>query len=317
MVKAVLFNSFLSNKMFEYNSTPSWSENSTLQSINLLNDILHNNKSVSDDVLINIVRDVFIKEPPPFDKEYRFDKKPWAKTINGQIGVPPIVDKILAQKQNGFFIEAGAHDGEHFSNTLFFELKRNYTGLLIEPSRKFDTLIQRNRKAKCLNVCLATKPFPHEVDFLDCAEIGGIKGEIKGWQAEEVNNTAPVIKATCLPLYTILSAVGNPVVDYFSLDIEGAELAVLKTIPWDKVDIKILSIEVGENGRDPNEINKFMQKSGYTLVIQMLGKLDNIYVRSDFLSPVFGRDQNPRLLKKRDFLGLRTFWTFKPSDLFE
>ena len=239
MVKSVLFNSFPSNKMFEYNSTPSWSENSTLQSINLLNDILHNNKSVSDDVLINIVRDVFIKGPPPFDKEYRFDKKPWAKTINGPIGVPPIVDKILAQKQNGFFIEAGAHDGEHFSNTLFFELKRNYTGLLIEPSRKFDTLIQRNRKAKCLNVCLATKPFPHEVDFLDCAEIGGIKGEIKGWQAEEVNNTAPVIKATCLPLYTILSAVGNPVVDYFSLDIEGAELAVLKTIPWDKISLVI------------------------------------------------------------------------------
>ena len=132
-----------------------------------------------------------------------------------------------------------------------------------------------------------------------------------------MNNTAPVIKAICLPLYTVLSAVGNPVVDYFSLDIEGAELAVLKTIPWDKVDIKILSIEVGENGRDPNEINKFMQKSGYTLVIQMLGKLDNIYVHSDLRSPVFGPDQKPRLLKKRDFLDLRTFWTFKPSDLFE
>jgi len=27
-------------------------------------------------------------------------------------------------------------------------------------------------------------------------------------------------------------------IDYFSLDVEGAELAILKTIPWDKVDIK-------------------------------------------------------------------------------
>ena len=30
-------------------------------------------------------------------------------------------------------------------------------------------------------------------------------------------------------------ALGNPHVDYFSLDIEGAELAMLKTLPWDKI----------------------------------------------------------------------------------
>ena len=38
-----------------------------------------------------------------------------------------------------------------------------------------------------------------------------------------------------MPLYTILLAMGNPTVHYFSLDIEGAEFPVLKTIPWDKV----------------------------------------------------------------------------------
>ena len=32
-------------------------------------------------------------------------------------------------KRNGFYIESGAHDGEQFSNTLFFEVKRNYTGM--------------------------------------------------------------------------------------------------------------------------------------------------------------------------------------------
>lgn len=42
----------------------------------------------------------------------------------------------------------------------------------------------------------------------------------------------------CFPLYSMLLAVGNPTVDYMSLDIEGAELAVLRSIPWDKVDIR-------------------------------------------------------------------------------
>lgn len=295
-INAVIFNYFFSPQILEHNSSSYWFENGTLRYTDLLNGILHESKNVSEDVLLNIVRDVFIKGPPPFNKKYSFDKNP-LENINGQIGVPPIVDKILGKKQKGFFIEAGAHDGEHLSNTLFFELKRNYTGLLIEPSSKFNTLIQRNRRAKCLNVCLATKPFPHEVDFLDCDEIGGIKGEIKGWAAEKVSTTATIIKATCIPLYTILSAVGNPTVDYFSLDIEGVELAVLKTIPWDNVDIKVLSIQVGENGRDPIELNKFMLTSGYTLVIEMLRNLDNIYVRNDLRSPIFGHDQKPRLMK--------------------
>ena len=47
-------------------------------------------------------------------------------------------------------------------------------------------------------------------------------------------------KALCLPLYSILLAMGNPTVDYFSLDVEGAELSILQAIPWDKVDIKVL-----------------------------------------------------------------------------
>ncbi len=47
------------------------------------------------------------------------------------------------------------------------------------------------------------------------------------------------IRLQCLPLYTILLAMGNPTVNYFSLDIEGAEFPVLKTIPWDKVDIQV------------------------------------------------------------------------------
>ena len=39
----------------------------------------------------------------------------------------------------------------------------------------------------------------------------------------------------CFPLYTLLLALGNPKVHYLSLDVEGPEISILKTIPWDKV----------------------------------------------------------------------------------
>lgn len=43
----------------------------------------------------------------------------------------------------------------------------------------------------------------------------------------------------CFPVYSILLAVNQTRVDFFSLDVEGHELLVLKTIPLHKVDIRV------------------------------------------------------------------------------
>lgn len=47
------------------------------------------------------------------------------------------------------------------------------------------------------------------------------------------------VDVQCFPLYTFLLALNRTTIDYFSLDVEGAELDVLQTIPWSKVDIKV------------------------------------------------------------------------------
>ena len=44
-----------------------------------------------------------------------------------------------------------------------------------------------------------------------------------------------VVDVQCLPLFTLLAAMDFPTVDFFSLDVEGAELGILQTIPWDQV----------------------------------------------------------------------------------
>ena len=51
------------------------------------------------------------------------------------------------------------------------------------------------------------------------------------------------IKVQCFPLYSILLAVGITKIDFFSLDVEGAEQIVLDSIPLDKVDIGLFVIE--------------------------------------------------------------------------
>ena len=48
--------------------------------------------------------------------------------LYGQFNQVTVVDRLLGRKEQGFFIEAGAFDGEFLSNTLFFEVMRSWSG---------------------------------------------------------------------------------------------------------------------------------------------------------------------------------------------
>ena len=48
------------------------------------------------------------------------------------------------------------------------------------------------------------------------------------------------IVVQCIPLYTVMLALGRTTVDFFSLDVEGNELDILRTLP-DDVIFKVMS----------------------------------------------------------------------------
>lgn len=54
----------------------------------------------------------------------------------------------------------------------------------------------------------------------------------------DVAHTGEHIRVQCLPLILYIAALGVKTIDYFSLDIEGNEIDVLETIPFNEVDIK-------------------------------------------------------------------------------
>ena len=88
-------------------------------------------------MILSVIKETYVVAPPPKELKYNFSKKSIKHIdINGQEKQPILVnEKIFKNKlNNGFFVEAGAWDGESFSNTLFFELKKNWTGLLVEPN---------------------------------------------------------------------------------------------------------------------------------------------------------------------------------------
>ena len=91
----------------------------------------------------------------------------------------------------------------------------------------------------------------------------------------------------CFPIYSVLLALGNPTIDLLSLDVEGPEFEILKSIPWDKVNIRVMLIEVVHLGKlfpgSEAELNEFLDEKGYRFYASL--GYDNIYVKKDFPIP--------------------------------
>ena len=103
---------------------------------------------------------------------YNFTKNP---DIKGQWGQAEALEKLFKGKKNGFFIEAGAYDGEHFANTLMFEMKHDWTGLLVEPNPdNYEKLKTKNRKAIITETCFSTEKEVVSVEFDAAGAVGGI-----------------------------------------------------------------------------------------------------------------------------------------------
>ena len=87
----------------------------------------------------------------------------------------------------------------------------------------------------------------------------------------------------CFPIYSILAALNFPTVDYFSLDIEGAEYEVLKTIPFHlpKLKIRLMGIETVHAGKifngTENDITNFMMEHNFEFAGQT--RLDKFFLR--------------------------------------
>ena len=126
----------------------------------------------------------------------------------------------------------------------------------------------KNRKAHILPHCLSTKK-QVEVVIFDIPQSpfsSGITVNENSWTFWPFN-TERRIQVQCFSLYSVLKALNNPHVDYFSLDIEGAEAVVLKTLPWNEINITLFTIEINHAGEtfpgSKEEIRHFMKKNGY------------------------------------------------------
>lgn len=213
-----------------------------------------------------------------------------------QDGQSLFIDKLLAGKTRGFYVEVGADDGENYSNTLFFERFRYWSGVLIEPNQEsFAKMKQLNRKAMLLNTCVSpsnlsepltfvVNPFEgHNTNFLgglsaylEMTQDGLLQAQYEKHFAGGDVYTPVVQTLRCSPLVDLLPD-SVDVIDYLSLDTEGSELEILKHLPFDQIQIDLISVDVSSitGVRRGDDIEQFMTTQGYRRIKQL--SHDDIY----------------------------------------
>ncbi|XP_066939335.1 protein Star-like isoform X2 [Macrobrachium rosenbergii] len=202
-----------------------------------------------DPRLIGYIRRELLKPPSPHP--YKLNRP---KEVHySQYNQSEFANKILNGMEDGFYIEVGASEGELFSNSLFFERRLGWRGLLIEPLKEiYDLLEKKNRKAYTINTALSTTPHASYVTFQPTPGFG---------THSHLSNSGIIVKG--IPLYSILRALDVKVVDFMSLDIEAFEVKVLKTIPWDKVTFRLMCIEVAHIPEGVDYLTEYLTDKGY------------------------------------------------------
>jgi FkbM family methyltransferase len=206
---------------------------------------------------------------------WRMYKKHSRRGRFARYGMDKKLESLLPHR-NGFYVELGANDGALASNSYYFELKKDWTGVLIEPSPNLYLSCLKRRGEKNYVFCNACVPFDYVDEYVTMKysdsmtisdsltlDIGDKSTFIQsGDKYLQPGERTFEFGAKAAPLNTLLDTANAPsLIDFLSLDVEGAELAVLQGIDFKKFNFKYMLIEC----REIDRLTDFLSPFGYVL----------------------------------------------------
>lgn len=169
-------------------------------------------------------------------------------------------------KRNGFFVEFGATEGVLLSNTWLLENEFGWAGICAEPNPNLYDKLKANRNCIVSDDCIAGET-GDEVDFILAEEYGAITDYADIDHHKDLRkayfNQGNVIKVKTISLDDFLEKHNAPkTIDYLSIDTEGNEFDILKEFPFDKWNIKLITVE--HNFTEQREkIKTLLESYGY------------------------------------------------------
>ena len=177
----------------------------------------------------------------------------------------------------GYFIEIGGNDGISQSNTKRLEIFEGWSGLLVEPFPGNYERMKLTRSKRTALVNAACVPFDFEGDTVELAfadlmtvstslssDLQDRQQHVESGQKWLRNNqSVQSFKATARTLNSILEENRAPKrIQFFSLDVEGAEIPVLEGVDHSEYRFDFLLVE----SRSPVALKGLLGRKNYEFV---------------------------------------------------
>jgi FkbM family methyltransferase len=179
-------------------------------------------------------------------------------------------NSIVSDINNCFFIEVGANNGKDLDPLYPFIIENKWSGILVEPNPDVFKELKQNYK---------------EIDnlfFEECViseKSGFIDFYYNGYNYTTLHNTLSydyakthfkenlrVVPTLSLTFDDLIEKYNLQKIDILMTDVEGYDLDLLKTFPFDKIKPKIIRseyIHVGHQNHTMEEMVNFLENKGY------------------------------------------------------
>lgn len=178
----------------------------------------------------------------------------------------------------GFFVDVGAFDGVHKSNTWMLEKALGWTGILVEPHPTYFGRLQGARSAKFDNRVVSSSTGRKVQLVLD--------GESTRLASGAAVAQGSIIVET-VSLDQLLTEHDAPKhIDYLSVDVEGHELQVLSGFPFMERSIGLVTAEHNFNTDSRAAVRELLESHGYVRVLSHLSRNEDWFVCSSLLARI-------------------------------
>jgi FkbM family methyltransferase len=184
-------------------------------------------------------------------------------------------------KNEGFFVEFGAADGIHLSNTYLLETEFSWKGILAEPARVWHERLRENRPNASIDIFCVWSDSNSILIFNETEnpELSTIAELSDHDDHEESRKYGHLYKVNTISLNDLLLKHNAPsYIDYLSIDTEGSEYEILKAFNFTDYNIAIISVE-HNYGPQREMIFRLLTSYGYIRKYESVSGFDDWYVK--------------------------------------
>jgi FkbM family methyltransferase len=199
-----------------------------------------------------------------------------------QEGEDMVLRKLFEQKSKGFYVDVGAHHPKRFSNTYFF-YKKGWSGINIDatPGSMKPFRMCRPRDT-CIEAAVSCKPGMLRFYMFDEPTLNTCDEELV---ESATKRGYALLNVETLPTRTLEDVLSEflpagQVIDFMTVDVEGADLDVLKSSNWELYRPRYLLVERLEfdlGQKENDALCQYLVRQGYGLY----GKMVNTLIFSD------------------------------------